>query len=436
MGSSPSTARGWGSNVTTAVGKPAPRAVSITRRWPAWTPSNVPMATARSRRGSSSTRCATFTSSPVARCLFERCPVPGTRPVARRRGRSVAPPRVHEPLSRPQTCPVPGTRHDPDGHRGGATVLSHRKDRLRADQAVDGPRDGDELAAGERADETVSFSGNRATGTQRGRSVGCDLERRQERQRVRRRPHTRRIGVLDAERAYGGASQRPTVPAERVRDRAHVRPRADVRAQGGDAVLVPDELQRVNRRAAKRHLHRDTAPREPVRALAADLHRRRRRDPQFDLAAERSQPRLELVTRRRLVLLDDLALWIAGGRARPQVDRGLVALVEPDQVLHQPRRSAEQDEQEAARERVERPRVPRPRAGAIPDLADDRERRRARRLVDQHEPRRRVAVPPSAAPTSGRHLYAAAPAAAANSRQSDAVTSSTGASVEKPAACR
>ena len=85
--------------------------------------------------------------------------------------------------------------------------------------------------------------------------------------------------------------------------------------------------------------------------------------------------------------LDDLALDVAGRRARRQVDLGQVALVEPDEVLRQPRRRPEQDEQEPGRERVERPGVAGARAGAVAQPLDDRERRRPRRLVDEDEPR-------------------------------------------------
>ena len=50
---------------------------------------------------------------------------------------------------------------------------------------------------------------------------------------------------------------------------------------------VGDELERVDSRAAQRHLDRDAAPVQLVGALAADLHRRGGRDRQLDLAAQR-----------------------------------------------------------------------------------------------------------------------------------------------------
>ena len=49
----PSTSRGCGWNVTTVGSGPASIAVRTTERWPRWTPSNVPIATARGRRSSS-----------------------------------------------------------------------------------------------------------------------------------------------------------------------------------------------------------------------------------------------------------------------------------------------------------------------------------------------------------------------------------------------
>ena len=63
----PSAVRGCGSNVTTAGRRPAPTAAAITARWPRWTPSKVPIATARGHGSRSSTRRATFTAVPRAR---------------------------------------------------------------------------------------------------------------------------------------------------------------------------------------------------------------------------------------------------------------------------------------------------------------------------------------------------------------------------------
>src|SRR4029079_10193065 len=113
----------------------------------------------------------------------------------------------------------------------------------------------------------------------------------------------------------------------------------------------------------------------------SDLDCGRSRDFELDLAAERVEPGLEVEERRRIVLLDDFALRIPGGRRLREIDSGLVPFLEPDESLRLLREAAEQDEQEPGRERVERPRVPGPSAGLLAQLADDCERRGAGRLV-------------------------------------------------------
>ena len=65
-----------------------------------------------------------------------------------------------------------------------------------------------------------------------------------------------------------------------------------------DALVVAREhVERVDLRAPHRHLDHDALPRELVGALAADLHRRVRRDRQLDLAAQALEPRVELLGR-------------------------------------------------------------------------------------------------------------------------------------------
>ena len=178
------------------------------------------------------------------------------------------------------------------------------------------------------------------------------------------------------------------VPAQLVGNRAHVRAGADAQVEPGDAALVRDDLELVDPRAANRHLDLLTAAVQPVGALSADLHRRGRRDAQLDLAAQSRDAPLELLVVRRIQALDDLALPVAGVRARGQIDVRQVALVQPDEARGELRRRSGQNQQQPRRERVERPRMAGARAGSPPHLGHDRERRRALRLVDQEQPAR------------------------------------------------
>ena len=86
------------------------------------------------------------------------------------------------------------------------------------------------------------------------------------------------------ERADLGSPQGDAVPAERVCDRADVRPRRDEQVEPRDTVRVTVELELVNVHRAHRHLDRDAAAVERVRALAVDLHGGGRRDRQVDRA--------------------------------------------------------------------------------------------------------------------------------------------------------
>ena len=92
-------------------------------------------------------------------------------------------------------------------------------------------------------------------------------------------------------------------------------------------------VERVDPRAPHRHLDRDAAPCQLVRALAADLHRRGGRDRQLDLAAEAREPLSPAPLRvGGSCRSTTLALGVAGRRARREVDVGDVALVEPDEA--------------------------------------------------------------------------------------------------------
>src|SRR5689334_21839954 len=97
--------------------------------------------------------------------------------------------------------------------------------------------------------------------------------------------------------------------SERLRDRSHVGPRADVqleadRAVRGGIAAIRDDVERVDERTPQGHLDADALTREPVRALAADLHRRRRGDRQLDHAAEAREHCSELVRARRRMPLE------------------------------------------------------------------------------------------------------------------------------------
>ncbi len=132
-----------------------------------------------------------------------------------------------------------------------------------------------------------------------------------------------------------------------------------------------------------------------------------------------------------------------------ELDLGHVALVEPDEVAGEPGRRAEQDEQEPARERIERARVAGLEPEAPPKRANDGERRRADRLVDEHEPPSRSRSPARAGaslaaptdrpalaePTAGLHSQPFR-ACCRYSRRMNSTISSIELSLEKPAAWR
>src|SRR5207244_6518878 len=112
----------------------------------------------------------------------------------------------------------------------------------------------------------------------------------------------------------------------------HVRPGADVQSEPygagrGRIAVIRDDVERADERTPQGHLDADTPTREPVRPLAADLHRRRGGDRQLDLAPEGRERRVHLLPRRRVVPLDDLPLRVAGRRRRRQLDVGDIALV-------------------------------------------------------------------------------------------------------------
>jgi hypothetical protein len=177
------------------------------------------------------------------------------------------------------------------------------------------------------------------------------------------------------------------MPAERVGDRADVSTRADADAKSRHSPVIPDHVEPPHGRAPSRHLDLHAAAEELVGPLAPDLDCGGRRDRQIDFSAERLDPHTELLGRGRLLLLDEVTLRV-GGRGPPgEVDLRLILLVqahEPGRLL---REGAEEDEQEAGRERVESACMAGTRAGPVAQVAHHGERRRPRRLVDEHEAR-------------------------------------------------
>src|SRR5215211_2148263 len=94
------------------------------------------------------------------------------------------------------------------------------------------------------------------------------------------------VRLVDGERAHLQAPERRAVAPERLGDRPHVRPRANVEVEPDGVVPILDDVERVDSRTPQRHLDGDAPAVEAVGALAADLDRRGGRDRQLDLAAE------------------------------------------------------------------------------------------------------------------------------------------------------
>ena len=191
----------------------------------------------------------------------------------------------------------------------------------------------------------------------RPQSVGHAVERlgRQPPERIRDRHEPARVGLLDPERPDGGPPQRRAVASERLGDRADIRAGRHVEPEPDLVARIRDDVERVDLRTAQGHLHLDALPREPVGALTADLHRRGGGDRQLDLTAEALEPSLELRPSRSLVPLARLAFGIAGRGRRGEIDVRDVPLVQTDKARSQSSCRTGQQDQQPARERVERP---------------------------------------------------------------------------------
>ena len=199
-------------------------------------------------------------------------------------------------------------------------------------------------------------------------------------------PGSRRRSGSASSTLNGPTSSRRSVrqcPPSASGDRPNVRPRADAQVEARNSVRIRDDVERVDLRTPQGHVHLHTAPRQPVGALAADLHRRGGGDRQLDLTAEGLEAFLQHGGRWRLVPLGDLALRVAGRGRRREVDVRDVSLVQSDEARLQLSCPPGQHQQETGRKRIERPRVARARARSSPQVGDHLERRRSRRLVDE-----------------------------------------------------
>ena len=147
---------------------------------------------------------------------------------------------------------------------------------------------------------------------------------------------------------------------------------------------------------------------ERVCALPVDLHGRDGGNGQVDGAAKAVEPQPPARPRRAARARRSARPGRRRSTSGREVDLGLVALRQPDEPRLQPGRRARQEEQEPGRERIECPRMPRPRPGPPPHRGDDRERRRAGGLVDEDDSARlqragrhyRSAADPTCAETS------------------------------------
>src|SRR4029077_8256765 len=92
--------------------------------------------------------------------------------------------------------------------------------------------------------------------------------------------------VVDRERSDLRPAQGRAMPDQRDGKRPDIGPGAHVGVERHRLARIRDDVERVHRRPAYRHLHLDAATRELVRTLTADLHRRRGWDRQLDLPPE------------------------------------------------------------------------------------------------------------------------------------------------------
>ena len=151
-------------------------------------------------------------------------------------------------------------------------------------------------------------------------------------ERLVERKHVLGVCLLDGERPDFRSPQRDTVATERIGDRPHVRAGADTEIESRDAIVIGDDVERVDLRAPQGHLDHNALPMQLVGALASDLDGGRRWDRKLDLAPEGLERGLELRGGRRLVRVEGLALGIARRRPSREVDIREVALRQSDKA--------------------------------------------------------------------------------------------------------
>src|SRR4051812_48268961 len=354
---------GCGSNVTTAS---APR---MTSRWPRCTPSNVPMATRRGR-GSTSGRYVSFTPGSLRLGRRVLGPAPRSTGVPQRdTGRPGAGDRCNA------TGLTPGVALGPEAYAGlRAAVRDERHAHRRALRV-----DEQHLAQGRRLGQLDDLAVPRAPGV-----LLVDGQRGQH--------ATQRVaegqglvgGVSDREGPDGRAAQLQAVGVVQVGDqRAHVGARRAGDRERGTVALAPELLEAADLDLALGDHHGLPRPRQRVCALAADP------DPAVGRRAlsHPSGGQLGRVGRHHAGV-DELALGVAGGRRPPQPRDGLIGLGLVHEEALRAGGAAQQDEEQAGGERVQRPGVADLDAArqATADPRDDVVRRRAGGLVDQQHP--------------------------------------------------
>ncbi len=202
----------------------------------------------------------------------------------------------------------------------------------------------------------------------------------QEGQRVVEADQALLVGVGDVEAADVGAPQLDAVRVVQVGDqRAHVGARRALDREGRELVVARELLEAGDLDLALGDLDDLAGAGAGVGALAVDLDRGVDRRALGDAAGRQRERLLGHLPRR------DLALRVAGRRRVAEPRDGLVALGQLHQEALDPRPAADEDEQQAGRERVQRARVADLHALAQPPphLRDDVVRRHPWGLVDE-----------------------------------------------------
>ena len=235
------------------------------------------------------------------------------------------------------------------------------------------------------------------------------------------------VGLVDAGtgRSRSGAARRS---ARRARPRSRGRTSPTTRAgRAREPSVVPSSVELVDVHRAHRHLDRDAAAVQRIRALAVDLHGRRRRDREVD----RARAAVERRASSSAVGGSCSSIRSPRGRRSTCAQRSISVtyrFVRPTKRLQPGRRRPRGAA--GARSRRDRafpraPCAPRPRRIAA-TMSNDVG---PGRLVDEDDPARACA-------RGGGHSRPRRPTWAVTSRTMKSVISSTERSLEKPAASR